>query len=216
MELDLAKIEKQAKYTRFFSLKEQGESEAEIRIALGMELDDFEKFAKECLQCEADKLSQKSVGEVYVEYLFHQKKCIADLEVMAKKFDQVKHYSALVNSVKIRSDIFDKIIKVGQEFGLLEKKPERREIVAGIMVAKMDSQQLRNTILGELSGLEKMMDMYGDQGILDVAPGELHRDYVPPLQLEKPESEAPLLKGHKTKTHIIHGGRRVVKKRLPM
>jgi hypothetical protein len=197
-------------------LKEQGKSDSDIRAAFGMELEQYEKFSKECLLCEAEKLKCKNVGEVYVEYLLNQKKCIADLERMATKFDQVKHYSALVQAVKTRSDIYDKIIKVGQDFGLLEKKPERREVVAGVLVAKMDNDQLRSTILGELTSMEKLMEMYGDQNIIDVLPGPLHREYLPAPVLDSLDSAVPLLKGHKTKTHVVSSGRRVVKKKLPI
>jgi hypothetical protein len=206
---DLEKIENDARFVRFLQLKKDGENDDEIRAKFAMDIDTYDRFAKECLLQEVDRIQSKSVGEVYVEYMLAQKKCISDLERMATRFDNVKHYSALVNSVKTRSDILDKIIKVGQDFGLLEKRPERREIVAGLMIAKMDDDQLRNTILGELKNLEKMMNHIGNQTIIDLPQGEMYRELPAPLQMKEPESTP----GHKSKSHVVSGGRKVVKKK---
>lgn len=209
MSSDLEQIENEARFVRFLQLKKSGESDDDIRAKFGMDLETYDRFAKECLLQEVERIQNKSVGEVYVEYVLAQKKCISDLEKMANRFDNVKHYSALVNSVKTRSDILDKIIKVGQDFGLLEKRPERKEIVAGVMIHKMDDEQLRTTILGELKNLEKMMNHFGDQTIIDLPKGELYRELPVPLELKEPET----MPGHKTKTHIVSGGRKVVKKK---
>jgi hypothetical protein len=211
MDSDIAKIENEARLVRFLQLKKSGESDDDIRAKFEMDLETYDAFVKECFLHEVERIQNKSVGEVYVEYMLAQKKCIADLEKMATKFDQAKHYSALVNSVKTRSDILDKIIKVGQDFGLLEKRPERKEIVAGVLITKMDDDQLRNTILGELKNLEKMMNHFGDHTIIDLPQGSMYRELPAPLEMKEPES----LEGHKTRSHVISGGRKVVKKKKP-
>jgi len=194
----------------------KGKNDDECRSELRMDSEDYDNLRKETLNWKAEEIRDKTVGEVYVEYMLNQIDCIRDLEKMCKKFDRVKHYSALVSAVKARSDIHDKIIKMGQEFGILEKRPERKEIVAGVLVAKMDSDQLRNTILGELTNMEKMMEKFGGHDILDLPEPKLHRpipkviDMGPVGKKEKKKTK----KGHKSRANKVFGGRRIVKKKL--
>lgn len=207
---DLADVERMAKVVKLFRLVSEGKSEVEIRKEMGLEEAEYNRFRKECFEKEAERIKEKGIGEVYVEYMLHQKKCLEDLEAMSKQFSNAKHYSALVTSVKTRSDIYDKIIKVGQEFGLLEKRPERREIVAGVLVAKMNSNQLRSTILGELQGMEKLMNTFGGLGLEEIEPGELYPALPPATEIIDMTTKP--LPGHKSRAHVLSSGRRVVKK----
>jgi len=195
---DLERLSDEARYSLAMMLLGEGKGEEEVAKACGVGEAEWAKFRKDCFEWAAEGVRGKSAGEVFVEYMLNQKRCIKDLEVMAQRFDNAKHYSALVGSVKTRSDIFDKIIKMGQDLGLLEKRPERKEIVAGVLVAKMDDQQLRDVILGELRNLDELMGV-ARGGLMELSEPVLHREAG--------------MRGHRSKANRVIGGRRVTKKK---
>ena len=95
-----------------------------------------------------------------------------------------------------------KIIKIGQEFGILEKKPEEKRLVAGVLVAQLSNDQLRQAITGAIGNLNEMVANFGDLDITQMAPGSLH--------YKLPESTTAG-KTNRAKTSRVSKGRRVVK-----
>ena len=200
------RVERSTLRIKLLKMIADGDAEDKIRKQMKMNLEEYVEFRRECLQWSADAIREKSIGEVYAEYVLNQKKCINDLESMAEKFSS-KQQSAYVSSIKARADIFDRMIKVGQEFGILEKKAERKEIVAGVMVAKMEDDELRQTVIGELVNLKGMMDSIVGTGIMELPVGALHRPGPKPGVVKSSKRK----KGHTSIMNRIHRGRRVVK-----
>lgn len=196
---DMEQMSDEARYSMVMVLLGEGKDEGEVAKSVGVGAEEWGQFRKRCFEWAADEVREKSTGEVFVEYMLNQKRCISDLEGMAERFGSARHYSALVGSVKARSDIYDKVIKMGQDLGLLERRPERKEIVAGVLVAKMDDQQLRDVILGELRNLDELMGVVRG-GLMELPEPVLHR-----------EAGA---RGHRSKANRVIGGRRVMKRKL--
>jgi len=116
----------------------------------------------------------RTTEEVYVDYTLKQTQNIKDLTRMLGAFEETKQHAAMVGAVRARSDILDKIIAKGQEFGFIEKKPETK-VIAGVIVSQLSTHELRKAIAGELGQLEKLMSDFGDApSIVDIEPGPTH------------------------------------------
>ena len=57
---------------------------------------------------------------------------------------------------------------------MIHKQPDRKEIVAGIMVGELNNTQLHAQLRRELSDINKMISDTGDKPFLDVEVGEIH------------------------------------------
>jgi hypothetical protein len=65
---------------------------------------------------------------------------------------------------------------------LIKKTPDRKEIVAGVLVADLTNEELKKEIMGELKGLNKLMKHHGDQNIINMqeSDGIYHGPGLPP------------------------------------
>lgn len=187
-----------------------GDSDHEICEKMGLSWGDYEELKGKMMAFESAKVVTQSSEQVYVEYLMNQEKNIHALSTMIDSFQDSRQHAAMVGAVKARADIYDKMIKTGQEFGFIEKMPERTEIVAGVMVRDLSEQDLRAHITSALSSLDTMQKKYGDSSnIIDLDPGQTH--FPDP----KPQKKA-LAAGGKTnhRSQPVHKGRRVVKEKV--
>lgn len=183
----------------------------DIAVEMGLSWADFEKLLEKYYAAEVESLREQSTERVYIDYVQNQRQNIADLTKLLGAFDETKQHSAMVNAVKARADILDKIIAKGQEFGFIDKKPEAK-IVAGVVVDKLSTNELRSAITGELQHLDKLMTKFGGgevPPIIDVEPGQIHKETPRTKVLEGPAMQKKRLPSNK-----VHKGRRVVKPKL--
>lgn len=200
--LDLEKIEHAARVARLLTMLEEGKTDAQAMEELKLKPEPYRQLKRDALKAEASNLRGRTTEEVFAEYVLRQAGCIRDLSLMSRKFDQKKHYSALVASVKARSDIYDKIIKTGQDFGIIERKAERKEIGIAMIVAKLSDGDLRKRVVGELHSIHRFMEEFGEGELLEIEAGALHRPALPA------ETEN---RTNRAKANKVHRGRRVVK-----
>lgn len=189
-----------AQLTEFYSA---GATDEEAQELLGVTDAKFIKLKKALYDQETERLSTTPTEHVYVQYVINQIGCIRDLNELYKACKSQKNSNAGVGAIRARSEIFDKIIKTGQEFGVLEKKPEEKRIVAGVLVAQLSNVQLRQSITSALGDLNEMVSTFGNLDITQVTPGQLH--YALPELAEKAD------KTNRARTSKVSGGRRVVK-----
>lgn len=116
--------------------------------------------------------------DVFVDYVMRTRANIRQLDEILEDLRMTKQGSAMVGAVKAKQDLMDRVLNRGQEFGLIEKKPERSQI--GIVVANMDDLALREMLVNEMNQLRSMMDSVGGKKFLEVKE-EDHRS----LNLER-------------------------------
>jgi hypothetical protein len=171
-----------------------GEGKDDLQIAEEMSLKtaEYNELKREMYTWETTDLNAKPMEEVYINYVLHQKQCIKDLDGMIREFRRTNQYNAMVGAVRAKSDILDKIIAKGQEFSILEKAPEKKQVIAGLMVANLDNEQLRAFITRELVGIDSLTKRYGDVDILG-APAPLAT--LPPATSALPASGNTVVPG---------------------
>jgi hypothetical protein len=186
-------------------------TDKEIMADMGLTAEEFDKLKTEMFDKKADSIRTKPEEHTYVEYLIQQTGNIQALTDMISEFKSTKQYNAMVGAVKARADIYDKLIAKGQEFGLISKQPERKEIVAGVLVADLSNQQLKTEITRALDGLNQLQKRFGDGDLLALPKAEsLHRGPA----LQNPENETRILvkpthkKSKVTKSKVRKGRKR--------
>lgn len=208
--LNIAERRELARRFRVLELLMEGMTDNEVCREMKIGWDEYDRLRRGAIADKVGHVSSMSTEEVYVEYIIQQKSLMNELAKIASKADRARQYSALSSSIKMRSDIYDKIIKLGQEFGIIAKKPERKEIaIAGVVVNRMENDELRGTITQELVGLDKLIAAYGDKNIIDLPNMEIHRSLPAPIEMSKGIKSGT--KGHGVRGKV-HGGRKVVKR----
>jgi len=192
----------------------RGSTESEIMDVLGIDSETFQRARRFMLEQRADSIRGKKREHVYVEYVIEQTGNILRLDRLLSGLDDKKQYNAVVGAVRLRSDILDKIIARGQEFGIIRKEPQRKELVAGILVAEMSDVDLKKAVMGQINTLNKMVGEYGDVDIMALPESPTH--YGPKVSLggssvEGGSKAAKPTKTARSKTSRRHAGRRRVK-----
>lgn len=189
---------------------EAGRTDAWIMDRFGLMPDEYFDMKHRAFRGQVEVFRRRSTEEIYAEYVFQQAACVRDLTDAAVAADTKRDIKALISAIKARSDIYDKIIKTGQDFGIIEKKAERREIALGVVLANLSDEDLRARISGELTGITDLMTKFGDKNLLDLKPGKLHRK-LPALPAGK-AIDGKKSKTNRARANRVHRGRRVVKR----
>ena len=205
--LDIERIQEFSLMSQLMAAIEDGKSDADVMIELGLDVDKYREIKKRAMRREGQYLKAKTKEELYAEYVLNQSSCVKDLTNLSKDFKKSKNYSAMVSAVRARSEIYDKIIKTGQDFGIIEKKAERTEHLIGVMIGKLSDDELRQTIVGELSNLQNMMGRFGEQDIIDVEPGPIYRS-LPQPKISKKDENKSNKRSNKAKANKVHRGRK--------
>lgn len=141
-----------------------GLTDLEIQEKMGETVTVFNELKRELYRQETARMLSKTTEDVYLEYQWAQAKCLADLEGMITSIQgetDSKQQNALVGAIKAKSDIIDKVLKTGQDMGVINREPERKINIHGHAVINMTNTDLRKAITQEMQGLSKVIDKYG-------------------------------------------------------
>jgi hypothetical protein len=187
--LKLTKQEMMEAIATIYGRLSQGASEEAVIAEMGISADDFGRLKAAMFDHKADEVRTRPIEHIYVDYVIKQTENVRDLTAMIAEFSCTKQYNAMVGAVRARSEIYDKMISIGQSCGLIKKAAERREIMAGVIVADLTNQQLKKAITKELGDLNVLMKRYGDKDMSAVEVGVLHHGER--LLPDKPEHAVP-------------------------
>lgn len=164
-----------SKLSRSLSAIETRSLLAEIKKYLGQRVPDEEIAEKLCLTAgryndlkkelyrqEIASLQSLTTEDVFLEYKWQQGECIGALDKMITAIgSDTKQHNALVGAIKARSEIIDKVIKTGQDMGVIQKAPETRLVVHGHALTSLSDAQLRKLVVTDLQGLGSLVEKYG-------------------------------------------------------
>lgn len=190
---------------KLWDLLTAGDNDDKARQRLKLTITDYNLLKRKMMEREVERLGSRTAEEIYIGYVIDQIHNIRDLTNMIDKFKESKQYNAMVGAVKARAELNDKLMKMGQDLGVIAKEPTRHEVVGGIVVSDLTSRQLKAMITAELASLNEMMKRYGKGGgdIIDLKPGPTH--------LPTPKTKAL---GDGGKRMRVHKGRRVNREKV--
>ena len=157
-----------------YELRVEGKTDKEIMEILRYDAETFEEVTTAMYESRAERMRVMPREHVYIDYVTEQRRNIKDLNDLVTNLDKKTQYNALVGAIRLRSDILDKIVEKGQEFGVIKKQAQRTEIVAGLLVHDMTQEDLRKGILGQTKLLKDVMERYGDGDIMSLTPETRH------------------------------------------
>jgi hypothetical protein len=191
-----------------------GVSAEDVRDTLALSEEDFKQCLVRMFEVQAEAVRTRPTEHVYVQYVIDQLRNIVDLTDIISDFKNTKQHSAIVSAIKARSDIQDKILMKGQEFGIIVPSPvSGRSLVAGMVIEELSNKQLKKTILRELKAASEAMDDFGEVSFVDIEPGAIHRGpALPPPDVvseeQVPADVSPKKKVKKKKQRLRVGGRK--------
>jgi hypothetical protein len=200
MALKLKGDELRAAFARLRICLIEENDEHEIANKLGLTWAEVDALKKKFYDHEASIVRGESTEHTYVRYLIDQRACIADLDKIISDYEKQKNVSAIVSAVRVKSEILDRMIKLGQDFGLVERKAEGKSLAAGDAIRNMGASEIKQYIIKEIKVFNNMMLKFGDQDLMSMDPGPL---YIPAQTEKKP------VKGHARSK--VSGGRRAVR-----
>lgn len=140
-----------------------GETDGDIMDSMSLDVQEYHRYKEGLYRLKAEELRQRPSEHTYVDYVIQQTENIQKLSDIVDDMMRTKDYtSVLIGAIKAKSEIHDKLITKGQEFGLIKKVASKKEIVAGVTVSELTNEDLKKAIAGALNDLNRMTQQYGD------------------------------------------------------
>lgn len=214
MGLNLRGDELRAAFARLRGCLAEGLDDDAIGERFGLGWQDIEELKRRFLDQEAETLRTRSTEHTYAIYVTEQRQCLGDLDDLINEYrggeedgdskkDSKKNASAVIGAVRARSDIIDRIMKMGQEVGLIERKSDGKSLAAGAAITQMTNVQIRQYIITEMGHFNDLMARFGDKSIEVMDPGPLHRSLPVPKEKVKGHARSSVFKGRRA----VRGGK---------
>ena len=203
--------------TSIYNYLEKGQSDKQIMKKMGLDAEIYNTIKTAMFDAKAKEIRSTPEEHMYIQYILDQNRNIKDLTEIIKGFDpEKKSHNAIVGAIRARSDITDKMITKAQEFGIIKKTPDRKEIVAGVVVAELSNNQLKENITEVLANLGGLVKKYGGAAgknkFLEMPePKNLYRGpKLPPAKLPDTLAEPPKKNATNTKSKIFKGRKKMM------
>jgi len=197
-----------------------GDDETTIMERMRLDAETFNEAKRHLLETKSQAIKAMPNEHVYMEYVIEQRRNIKSLNDLITNLDDKKQYNALVGAIRLRSEILDRIVAKGQEFGVMFKRAERKEVVGGLLVADMSSDDLRKAIGAQVKMLGEFVGKWGEKSFLDTPDAPIHFDaeaegegmeddeeLLEILKKRRVSSDAPAPKTARAKSSKRHAGR---------
>jgi hypothetical protein len=169
--MQLTKSEQTDLLLSIFELLSQGKNKDDIAEEIGIGAEKVESLIKRLIDFKTEEYQNKPIEHTYFEYVINQLKNIADLTKLINKNinkkSSTRSLSAVVGAIKARSEIHERILKSGQECGVIRRAPDRKETVHGVYIAELTAADLKHAIVSQYEKLKKLTT--GEQeNIIDI------------------------------------------------
>lgn len=178
----------------------QGRDDEAVGKELGLAWDEVLELKRRFYDHEAELLRGRSTEHTYVRFAVEQRQCLTDLDNVIAEYKEKKNAAAMVAAIRAKSDILERVLKMGLDLGLVDRNTNGKGYAAGEAIKQMANTELRQYIVAEINVFNQMMVRYGDQGMLQIAAGPVYRTA---------QTKKFPVKGHVRSK--VYGGRRVVK-----
>lgn len=120
--------------------------------------------------------SETDSRSIFASYREQQLQIAAELEDISEIFRGSKQFSALVSALRTRADVLDRIIKIGQELGVIHKTPKQVEVSGTVDITQLNATELRVHITQQIEEINRLL--------IPVDGGESHPASAVMRQLE--------------------------------
>lgn len=170
--------EQRAQKERLRTLLSEGKSEAFCMSEMGILRQRFRVLKAEVFSDELEVLKTESAAETWVRYKLRQENCIEQLDmiIMGPPYPEDKDEAAVamwiawmensttparVSAIKTKSQLIDSILDKGQELGVLPKGPKEGDLLDGVEIENIDTEQLKKMAQEHSESLESLQKQQG-------------------------------------------------------
>lgn len=139
-----------------------GQTDYEAAESMNLDAKTYNSLKRQLYDEMKAELAGRPTEEVYADYVIQQQSCIRDLDDVIARFGDSAQVNGVVGALRAKSDILERVISMGQSFGIIEKIPEKKQIVGGFLVAQLDNAALRALITEQLNSLQQIVGHYGN------------------------------------------------------
>lgn len=163
----------------FLSKKEQRQLAAEIRKLIGKNYTDDEiceklnirpnllvEYKRRIYQHDKVRFQGMDKYVVFSDYVSKSSQMVKELDEVKLKFRNRGQWSALVSAIKAKKEIYDSVIKMGQEFGLIDRRAAEVKVQGEVSFSTMSDADVRREIESEVKRLNEI----AQGGVVDMRP----------------------------------------------
>lgn len=137
--------------SRFIS---KGFNDLKISAEMSVSVDEVRQLKNILVERIADVDLHDNPAKLYLHYKLRQERFIEELEDLREELKGTNQANAILGSIRAKSDIVDKVLKAGQDLGVLPRAAQRKEFLA--ILATMTPDQMEKLIEEKAGKFESM------------------------------------------------------------
>lgn len=135
----------------------QGMTEDEVIKEMQLRsIKDYNDIKKRMYDIETHRHADRTNNQLFIDYMINQKACLEDLDAAIRTYRDTNQANAMVGAIRAKSDIVDKIVKRGEELGVLRKENNGVKIIAGLDITGLTNLDIKLRIKAELQQLDQL------------------------------------------------------------
>lgn len=167
----------------------EGDSREEIMERLNYTHEQYDEAKRFLLDSKSEELRDKPREHQYVEYVIEQRGTIKQLDKLVTDLEGKSQYNAIVGALRLRTDLVDRIVDKGVDFGFIKKTPERKEIIAGVLIGDMSTPDLKKAIMDHGKLTKDLLSKFGEGSFLELPEKPTHYSDDEAIEVEAEEDD---------------------------
>ena len=135
---------------------------------MGLELAEIRQLKGILLHEVGDLDAKEDPHRVYLSYKLRQEGLLKELEDLGTRLRNQGQANAELGAIRARSDLIDKILRNGQELGVIPREAKKHEVLGGIVVADMTQEDLEKMMLDRGRRMARLQREYGSGRYIEV------------------------------------------------
>lgn len=161
----------------------KGDEQEDIADIMGWDEATSSKIKKIMLDVKVEEVKSTTPEQQYINYIIDQRKNIHELNQLIGHLDTRRNHNAMIGAIRLRSDITDKVLERGFDFGVIKKKEQSGPslgsgntfVMGGVDIRVLSAPQLQDAIKVQLNELSELVSSHGEgKSILELPVGEIH------------------------------------------
>lgn len=168
----------------------------DICLETGLRSDQVSALKRKIYQTDKARFQSLDRFTVFSDYVARSTQMVNELNEIKIKFRNRGQWTALVAAVKQKKEIYDSVIKMGQDFGFIDKKATEVKIEGEMSFSTMTDHDIRKEIEAEV----KKMHEIAKGNVVEMRPELLGvtdedvRKFVPSHLVSLPEEKRKKVK----------------------
>jgi len=193
--MGLSRLDKRKRAIDIKRLIGKGWTDEEIIDHLEMRPGNFAQYKKQIQETDRAIFTNMDTSGVFSDYCLKMRELVKELDAVKIKFKSHHQYTALVAAIKQKKEIYDSVIKMGQDFGFIDRKVKELKLKGDFSFSTMTETQVKDEIQVEVERMKRLMSGQIDmrEELLDVTESEVKK-YIPGTVAKIPERHRNVIK----------------------